>query len=131
LILLDTCTLLWLASHDEKLPEVMKAALRETRVGTRFISAINAFEIAVKYAKRQLDLPLEPQLWIDSTCAQRGLTCIAISDRIACKAAALPPIHKDPADRILIATALEHGLTLLTPDAHIRAYPGLRTRWEV
>lgn len=48
---------------------------------------------------------------------------------IAARATLLPPIHKDPFDRLLIATAIEHQLTLLTPDQTIRQYPGLKTLW--
>ena len=130
MILLDTCTLLWLSDPDARLPRSVENIIRSTPPGQRFVSAISAFEIAVKHARGQLALPMAPQAWLDSTYAQRGLACLPVTDRIACTAAALPALHKDPADRIIVASAILNDLIVLTPDVHIRAYPGVKTRWS-
>ena len=130
MILLDTCTLLWLSDPDVELPGVVEALIRRTPPGQRFVSAISAFEVAVKHFKGHLVLPMAPQPWLDATYSQRGLVSLPVTDRIACKAAGLPPIHKDPADRIIVATAILNDLIIVTPDEAIRAYHGVKTRWR-
>ena len=62
-------------------------------------------------------------------CSRRGITELPVLFRITGNSGLLPPIHKDPFDRILIATALEHSLTLVTPDHFIPRYPNLKTLW--
>lgn len=128
MILLDTCTLLWLSDPEVELPPAVKSLIRRTPPGQRFVSAISAFEIAVKHAKGRLALPLPPQAWLDASYAQRGLASLPVTDRVACGAAALPPLHKDPADRIIVASALLHDLVVVTPDPLIRAY-AVRCQW--
>jgi PIN domain nuclease of toxin-antitoxin system len=127
--LLDTCTLLWLSDPDAPLPARVSNLIQRTPAGYRYVSAITAFEIGVKCAKRRLSLPLSPQAWLDATYVERGIASLPVTDRIACRAAALPALHKDPADRIIVATAILHDLVVLTPDENIRAYPGVKTRW--
>lgn len=129
MILLDTCTLLWLAGDPPHLPQTVVTAIRSVPPGQRFVSAISAFEIGVKHARGRLTLPMVPRLWFDETCAQRGLTPLAITKDIALRATELAPHHQDPADRLIIATALQHGLTVLTPDIAFQAYTHLRTAW--
>lgn len=130
MILLDTCTLLWVSDFEASLPKAAKDLIRRTPPKQRFVSAISAFEIAVKHRKGHLELPMKPQAWLDATYAQRGLVSLPITDRIACKAASLPLLHKDPADRIIVATAMLNDLVIVTPDKSIRAYKGTKTRWH-
>jgi PIN domain nuclease of toxin-antitoxin system len=58
-----------------------------------------------------------------------GLQQLPLDARIACAAAALPLIHRDPFDRVLVALAQTHTLTVLTSDENIPKYPGVRTLW--
>ena len=74
-------------------------------------------------------LPLPPVEWYEAAIGDHGLTEIPLDGRTAIAATALPPLHRDPADRILVATALAHGLTILTPDSRVRAYPGVASLW--
>ena len=116
MILLDTCTLLWLDSDPAKLSESVKESLRRTPVGQRYVATISALEIGIKHAQKKLALPLQSTLWFERQCSVRGVIALPLTVRIATRAAALPPHHRDPADRVIIATAREHGLTVLTPD---------------
>jgi PIN domain nuclease of toxin-antitoxin system len=93
------------------------------------VSAISGFEIGVKCRRGALILPLPAEEWYEAALSGHGLTEIALDGRCAIRAANLPPIHRDPADRIIVATAATHGLTILTPDALIRAYPGVTVVW--
>ncbi len=128
MILLDTCTLLWLVTQQDSLS---KNALQEINENSNalFTSAISAFEIGVKVNKKLLELPLPPQEWFSKVLYLHGLIELPIDSEIALFAAQLPPIHKDPADRLIIATAHKHHLTILTPDQHISTYPQAKTTW--
>lgn len=130
MILLDTCTLLWLSEKPPRLPGPIIDLIRNTPLGHRYISAISAFEIGVKHNQRKLKLPESPQAWFNATITQRGLNVLYITDRIAFRAAGLPAIHKDPADRIIIATAMEYDLTVITADPVFRKYKGVKVKWD-
>lgn len=129
MILLDTCALLWLANGSDNLSPPAQELLREN-AGSLFVSAFSAWEIALKHRSGKLELPRDtPAEWFAAVLEQHGLREIPVDSRIAAASVALPPLHTDPADRILIATAQTQDLTLLTPDALIRQYPELKTAW--
>jgi PIN domain nuclease of toxin-antitoxin system len=129
MILLDTCALLWLANGSDDLSPTTQELLR-ANAGSLFVSAFSAWEIALKHRRGRLELPLDtPAEWFAAVLEQHGLREIPVDSRIAAGAVSLPPLHTDPADRILVATAQTQGLTLLTPDALIRQYPELKTAW--
>lgn len=121
MILLDTCALLWLAGAQEQLSTKAKETITKNS-NKLYVSTISAFEIGIKYQKGLLDLPLSPQNWFEQTLSWHGIREIAMNSSIAIQSTALPNIHQDPADRIIIATAIENHLTVLTPDKHIFAY---------
>lgn len=126
-MLLDTCTLLWLADDQEKLSSRARAAISEY-AGNPFISSITAFEITTKHRRGVLRLPMEPADWIREALEHHGIVDIPVDWRIAERSASLPAIHKDAADRLIVATALATGLTVLTPDSLIGAYD-VSVRW--
>ncbi len=128
MILLDTCTLLWLVMQPTGLSETARNALR-THAGRLHVSAITAFEIGQKHAAGKLDLPFAPSEWFTRACCAHGLTMLALTADQAFAAVALPLLHRDPFDRLLIATALLQQLTLLTPDPLIRQYRETTTVW--
>lgn len=128
MILLDTCALLWLADDPSRLSPIVLGMLRQP--GQRiYVSAFSAFELGVKLSKGKLGLPKPLKEWFPAVCARFGIGELPVSAAIAVWATELPPVHADPADRILIATALEHGLRLATPDTTIAKYPNLNTVW--
>jgi PIN domain nuclease of toxin-antitoxin system len=128
MILLDTCTLLWLVQDYKQLPKKVQATL-EKRQGAIYVSSISAFEIGIKYHKKKLMLPLKPETWFAEVLDFHGLTELALTAKILFAATALPAHHNDPADRILVATAAFHKLTLLTPDTEITKYTAIKTLW--
>ncbi len=126
--LLDTCTLLWLAIE----PERLSAAAREAVAASGefvHVSVITAWEIAWKHRCGKLELQLSPDAWFPLALEQHELREVSLTAAICLRMAALPGLHRDPADRFLIATAQELDLTLLTPDPKIRQYPNLKTLW--
>lgn len=128
MILLDTCALLWLVIE----PVRLSAGARECLAASgefAYVSAISAWEISWKSRCGKLELRLPPDVWWPQALQRHALKELPVSAAIALRCASLPPLHRDPADRFLIATAQEHKLTLLTPDPAIQVYPDLRTLW--
>lgn len=128
MLLLDTCALLWLAADQQHLSAVARRAIAQ-HAGKLFVSAISAFEIGVKHQKGRLELPLKPEEWFTRALELHGLRELPITGQIAARSTALPPLHADPCDRIIVATAEIHSLTVATLDEVIRQYPGVRVSW--
>ena len=128
MILLDTCTLLWLAIDQSQLSATATACLRKN-AGRLHVSPLTAFEIGQKSASGKLSLELPTARWFARALELHGLRECAFTSTIALRASALPRLHADPFDRILVATAQHEAFTLLTPDPKIRAYPDLLTLW--
>ncbi len=128
MLLLDTCTLLWLTSDQSKLSQAARQVL-SANAGHLYVSAISGFEIAQKVAKGKLALPRPPTQWMELALRLHGLKSLALEMESAVAAGALPALHADPFDRLLIAVAQAHRLTLLTPDPLIQQYPAVTTLW--
>ena len=126
--LLDTCTLLWLATEPGRLSSAAQEAIAASGEFVH-VSAISAWEIAWKHRCGKLVLQLSPEAWFPLALEQHELREISLTAAICLRMAALPDLHRDPADRFLIATAQELNLTLLTPDPKIRQYSSLKTLW--
>jgi PIN domain nuclease of toxin-antitoxin system len=119
-MILDTCALLWLASGSKKLSRVALKQINE--VPAVYVSAISGFEVAVKVARGKLKLPLSPQEWFDKVVDHHGISILPIEIHVCIAAAQLPPIHDDPCDRFIIATAKENDLTVVTTDERFESY---------
>jgi PIN domain nuclease of toxin-antitoxin system len=119
-MILDTCALLWLASGDKKLS---RSALKEINEASAvYVSAISGFEIAIKAAKGKLKLPNPPQEWFEKVIEHHGLAVLPLDLNVCIAAAQLPPIHDDPCDRFIIATAMLNDLVVVTTDGHFEKY---------
>jgi PIN domain nuclease of toxin-antitoxin system len=128
MLLLDTCTFLWLTSNPKSLSEETRQLIVRYREDL-YLSSISAFEIGVKSAKGQLILPQSAGEWFLKSLQHHGITEIPIDSGIALLSTELPPLHRDPCDRMIIATSQIHKMILLTPDPLIRRYPQARTVW--
>ncbi|CAN5915730.1 type II toxin-antitoxin system VapC family toxin [soil metagenome] len=124
-LLLDTCALIALANGP--LPPAFAQAFGLATQA--FIPPVSAWEVTIKYKAGKLRLPKLPLTWFRSLCELYHLTELPLDTSIFCAAADLPLIHCDPFDRVLIATAQTHQLTLITSDQIIPTYPGVLTLW--
>lgn len=124
-VLLDTCALLALARG--KLPRGAASALRTAPEAC--VSVVSPWEVAIKVAAGKLRLKEPPIQWFLGLAERYSLRELPLDARIVCAAAALPLIHRDPFDRVLVALAESQGLTVLTSDERIAKYPGTRTLW--
>lgn len=126
-MLLDTCTFLWLAEESPRVPARVLAAL-EAHSGPMYLSAVSAWEMSAKWSRGQLVLPAPPSQWIPEARERFNLESLPLSESTATLVETLPWHHKDPFDRMLIATAIAHGLVLVSPDGAFAPYP-VRTFW--
>ena len=124
-VLLDTCALLALARGD--LPRRAGAALRSAPEA--IVSVVSPWEVALKVAARKLRLREPPFQWYLGLSERYELRELPLDSQVACAAAGLPLIHRDPFDRVLVALAQAQALTVLTSDENIGRYPGVKTLW--
>src|SRR5579884_1495518 len=123
-LLLDTCCLLWFVSDRSRLSTAARQHVEDPAV--LFASAIPAFEIGVLTAKGRIQLQAPPEMWFAQALARHGIHALDVTWEIAVASTALPSLHNDPVDRLLISTALQHAITLVTPDVKIATYPGVQ-----
>lgn len=121
-LLVDTCTFLWLAAADPQLSQKALSACRDPR-NTVYLSALSAWEIAIKHRIGRLPLPLSPHRYVTSRREWLGLEPLPFDERAAAHDHRLPPLHGDPFDRGLVSQAILFGMTIVTPDEVIARYP--------
>jgi len=121
-LLLDTHLLLWAAGRPDRLPAAVRTLLNDTD-NTLLFSAASLWEIAIKRGLGRDDFQVDPRL-LRRELFDNGYGEISITSEHAVAVDLLPPIHKDPFDRFLIAQATIEGITLLTGDPLVARYPG-------
>ena len=126
-LLLDTCTFLWIVKGSEQLTQKATEAFADPN-NEVFLSAVSAWEINVKYRSGKLFLPLSPDRFIPKERKRHLIAPLDLTEQDTLHLCKLPTPHKDPFDRMLICQAIEHSLTILTPDPLIVQYP-IRNLW--
>lgn len=121
-LLLDTHLLLWAAGQPERLSAQARALMEEVDNQPLF-SAASLWEIAIKRGLGRADFCVDPRL-LRRGLLDNGYQELPIDSRHAVAVNDLPPIHKDPFDRILVAQAVVEGILLLTSDALVARYAG-------
>lgn len=120
--LLDTCTFLWWATGDTIVPERVAAQLRDPDTQV-FLSVVSVWEITVKHALGKLTLPVTPRDYVPDRRRRLGIATLSLEEGDVLTLDQLPPLHRDPFDRMLVAQSTARGMTLVTPDQAVRAYP--------
>lgn len=120
-LLLDTCIFLWFISGDRRLSGSMREAIRDPANAVH-LSVVSLWEIIVKYQLGKLPLPRPPEQYIPEQRERHRITSLPLEEASVARLQQLPPLHRDPFDRMLICQVLTHGFTLLTVDDKIRAY---------
>ena len=128
-LLLDTHVLLWAAGAARQLPDEVRLLL-EDRGNKLFFSAASIWEIAIKNGLGREGFSVDPRL-LRRGLLENGYVELPVTSSHALAVDLLPPIHKDPFDRILVAQARVEGITLLTADEVVARYPGpIRALWD-
>lgn len=121
-LLLDTQLLLWAAGQPQRLSARAKRQLNDPE-NELFFSAVSLWEITIKRGLGREDFRVEPRV-LRRGLLDNGYVEIPITSEHAVNVDALPPLHKDPFDRLLLAQALVEGITFLTADAQLARYRG-------
>jgi PIN domain nuclease of toxin-antitoxin system len=125
-LLLDTHIFLWLQTDPERLGEHLPIVQDERT--ELLLSAVSSWEIAIKYQLGKLPLPEAPERYVPDRMRAVGAQALAIEHPHALAVATLPPLHRDPFDRLLVAQATLLGLTIVTADPAVAQYP-IPTLW--
>ena len=133
MIVLDTHALVWWVSDSSRVGVKARRLIdAAVKAGERIaVSSISVWEIAMLVARGRLQLTIDVQSWIASVQALPYLTFIAVDNAIVMRAVHLADFpERDPADRMIVATALGLNATLVTADKRLRGYGPLRTAWD-
>lgn len=121
-LLLDSHLLLWAAGSPERLPESARA-LFEDPVNELLFSAASLWEIAIKRGLGRGDFQVDARV-LRRGLVDNGYLELPVTSEHAVAIDSLPPLHRDPFDRILVAQAQVEGITLVTADEMVAKYPG-------
>jgi PIN domain nuclease of toxin-antitoxin system len=124
-LLLDTHVALWLASGDKRLRASTRALIDDCWQdgGIILLSAVTAWEIALLIDTGRIDLDVPVEAWINRFLGRPGIEAVPLSHRAACRSYQLHHLeHRDPADRLLIATAIELACPFVTYDERITRF---------
>jgi PIN domain nuclease of toxin-antitoxin system len=127
-IVLDTHAWLWWVSKPSDLSRAARQRIgTETRIG---VSAISCLEVATAVAKKRITLDRDPLSWLEQALALPKLDLLPLTPAIAVKATQLGHnFPGDPADRVIVATAILESASLITKDSRIRDYPAVTSVW--
>ena len=132
MIVLDTHVWVWWLSNPDKLAARARKAVTEAAADRSiYISAISAWEIALLASRGRLKFTMDALDWIAKSEALPFFHFVPVDNAIAVRSVRLTePFHKDPADRIIVATAITMGAPVISNDAKILRYPHVKTIWK-
>ena len=119
-LLLDTHLLLWAMAASRKLPKAVKSQLLDSN-NEVYYSAASLWEVAIKHDLRRKDFCIDPDSLLGALRAS-GFLELPVTAAHAVAVTRLPPIHKDPLDRLLVAQGMSEPMVLLTNDAVLAGY---------
>jgi PIN domain nuclease of toxin-antitoxin system len=124
-LLLDTHIALWLDSGDQRLTAATRSLIDTCwkAGGTIYFSAVTAWEIALLLDGGRISLDAAVEAWVERFLDRPGLVAVPLGVNVACRAYQFAELaHRDPADRLLIATAIELGCPMVTYDERIERF---------
>jgi PIN domain nuclease of toxin-antitoxin system len=130
-IVLDTHALVWWVTGDAELSKKAKTVIeREQHSGEIIVSAISVWEITMLVEKGRLILSMDVSSWLATVAEIERVKFLPVDMEIANKSVVLPgEFHKDPADRMIVATSRKLAVPVVTQDEKIRSYPHVKTIW--
>lgn len=132
MILLDTHIWIWWISNRERIsPKALTAINKAVSANAIVISSISTWEIALLVEKGRLELSIDVRDWVRKTEGLPFVRFAAVDNTISLRSVSLPGVfHADPADRIIVATAMTMGIPLVSMDEKILNYPHVSTIWN-
>jgi PIN domain nuclease of toxin-antitoxin system len=131
-IVLDTHALIWWVTDDKKkLSSKAAKAIKQAHANSEIlISSISGWEIAMLVTQARIALSMDMATWLATVAEIKGVRFVPADNEILVKSVELPgDFHKDPADRIIVATARKFAVPVITAGEKIRAYPHVKSIW--
>lgn len=131
MILLDTHAWVWWVSEPDRIPSRARSAIEKSvEAATLYVSAISVWEVAMLVEKGRLELALPVADWVARSEALPFLKFVPIDNPLALRSVQLDDFpYPDPADRLIIATALSLDASIVTKDRRIHDYSRVKTIW--
>ncbi|MCT7951651.1 type II toxin-antitoxin system VapC family toxin [Ancylothrix sp. C2] len=120
-LLLDTHIFLWLISGNNQLSAKFRENIQESN-NTVYLSVVSLWECIIKYQLGKLPLPESPEIYLPKQRELHKIKSLRIDEASVAQLIKLPPLHRDPFDRLLICQSLQHKLIILTADSAVLAY---------
>jgi PIN domain nuclease of toxin-antitoxin system len=130
MMLLDTHVWWWALNEPNKLSSKALKVIKKNPPSQRAIASISMWEFAMMVSTGRVEIRIPLDQWLDQAVNKSGLEVFDLSPKVAAESCNLPgDFHKDPADRIIVATARINGISLITKDKKIIDYPYVETIW--
>jgi PIN domain nuclease of toxin-antitoxin system len=130
MIVMDTHVWFWSLTEPENLSKAALNLIQRTKPDQRTVASISVWEFAMLVARGRIELKITAEQWLDYAVHKTGLRVLDLTPKAAVESCELPgDFHKDPADRIIVATARINGATLVTKDQKILDYPHVKSIW--
>jgi PIN domain nuclease of toxin-antitoxin system len=130
MILMDTHVWFWSLSEPEKLSKAALKIIQRTKPDNRTVASISLWEFAMMVGRGRIELRTTAEQWLDYAIHKTGLRVLELTPKVAVESCELPgDFHRDPADRIIVATARINSATLVTKDQKILDYPYAKSIW--
>lgn len=121
-LLLDTHVFLWYLSANPRIPDRARAAVQDP-TNDVFLSAASVWEAVIKYYLGKLSLPAPAEQYLLRGRERHGISTLPVDEGAMVHLVSLPPLHRDPFDRMIVAQALQFGMTIVTVDPVVSSYP--------
>jgi PIN domain nuclease of toxin-antitoxin system len=121
-LLLDTHVFLWFITRDVRLHTSWRDSIRDPH-NEIYLSAVSLWEAVIKHALGKMHFPEPPGIYLPAQRVRHHIASLPLDEPSVRHLSALPPIHRDPFDRMLVCQAIEHKLTLVTMDEVFQSYP--------
>jgi PIN domain nuclease of toxin-antitoxin system len=121
-VLLDTHIFLWYITNDRRLPPSVADAVSGSQ-NEAYLSVVSVWEALVKYQLGRLSLPSPADQYLQAKQTQHRIAALPLEGAAVSHLLDLPPLHRDPFDRILVCQAIHHDLVLITTDEQLVKYP--------
>ncbi|MCP4414449.1 MAG: type II toxin-antitoxin system VapC family toxin [Gammaproteobacteria bacterium] len=132
MVVIDTHILIWFVNGSDQLSKIAQDTINQTLASDDeiIISSISTWEISMLINKNRLVLSMDIESWLNNIENIQGFRFAPVDNEIAFKSTELPgEFHKDPADRMIVATARKLAVPLITADQKIRQYKHITTIW--
>ena len=124
-ILIDTHIFLWLIDDSKRLSNKYRQIIHNLD-NDIFLSVVSVWECVIKYQAGKLNFPSSPETYLPMQRREHLIKTLNVDENSIAQLINLPPLHKDPFDRLIISQALQHDLVLMTEDRAILAYPEIK-----